>query len=256
MTDERRYGEAEIAEIFEAAARARGSDGRAVSPVSGLSLAELQAIGSEVGIAPERIAEAAVALEMRQGVAPRRKKMGLPIGVARTVDLPRAPTDQEWEMLVADLRATFGAHGKDRSEGGLRAWRNGNLHAYVEPTDTGHRLRLGTVNSGGVGMVRLGMGGLMAGLVMLVVLALNGQLPEDIGAAVLFALMGILALGVNAVRLSGWANEREEQMEHIAARALTIIRAEPGPAAIGDGGQRQRMDAPRPSGEHGRLALE
>lgn len=233
MTDERRYGEAEIAEIFEAAARARSADGRALSPAGGLSLAELQSIGGEVGIAPEQIAQAAAAVEMRRGALPRRKEMGLPVGVGRTVDLPRAPTDAEWEMLLADLRATFGAHGKDKSAGGLRAWTNGNLHAYVEPTDTGHRLRMGTVSGNGVGTARLGIGAIVASLAMLVVLALSGQLPEDFGAAVLFALMGIFFLGVNALRLPAWASEREEQMEHIAARARTLIPADPELPAIG-----------------------
>ena len=45
MTDERRYGDEEVAEIFKAASSARASEGRALSSTSGLSLAELQAIG-------------------------------------------------------------------------------------------------------------------------------------------------------------------------------------------------------------------
>src|SRR5215210_5297426 len=125
MTEERRYGEEEVAQIFEAAASAHGSEGRALSSAGGLSLGELQAIGGEVGIAPERIADAAAALDLRRGAAPRGTHLGMPVSVGRTVDLPRAPTDHEWELLVAELRETFGAHGKDRSSGGLRAWSNG-----------------------------------------------------------------------------------------------------------------------------------
>jgi hypothetical protein len=240
MTDERRYGEAEIAEIFEAAARARDAEGRALSPAGGLSLTELQAIGGEVGIAPERIADAAAALELRQGVAPRRKKMGLPVAVGRVVDLPRAPTDHEWEALVAELRQTFGAHGKDQSSGGLRAWRNGNLHAYVEPAEDGYRLRLGTTNANGLGMVRLGTGGLIAALLMLVIFFLSGERAGEVGAAAVFALMGIIALATNALQLPRWADEREAQMEHVAARARALVRAEPAPAMIGTGGGEQR----------------
>jgi hypothetical protein len=235
MTDERRYGEQEVAEIFEAAASARGSDGRALSSTGGLSLAELQAIGGEVGIAPERIADAAAALDLRRGAAPRRTYLGMPVAVGRTVDLPRAPTDHEWELLVAELRETFRAHGKDGSRGGLRAWTNGNLHAYVEPTDTGHRLRLGTMKSDGAAVGRLGIAGLLAGLVMLVILLLTGELEEEVGMAVLLALMGAAALGSNALRLPRWADEREQQMEYIATRARALIRAEPEPAAIGPG---------------------
>ena len=175
-------------------------------------------------IAPERIAHAAAALDLRRGAAPRGTHLGMPVSVGRTVDLPRAPTDREWEILVAELRETFGAHGKDGSQGGLRAWRNGNLHAYVEPTDAGHRLRLGTMKADGVALGRMGIVALLAALVMLVFLLASGEVGDNLAMAVLFATMGAAALGANALRLPRWADEREQQMEHIAARARTLIQ--------------------------------
>lgn len=229
MTDERRYGEDEIAEIFQAAASPRRSEGRALTSTGGFSLEELQAIGGEAGIAPERIADAAAALDLRRGAAPRRTHLGMPVSVGRTVELPRAPTDREWELLVAELRETFGAHGKDSTQGGLRAWRNGNLHAYVEPTDAGHRLRLGTVKSDGVAVGRLGLAALLTALVLLVLLLAGGEGLDDVGMAALLAAMGAAALGSNALRLPRWADEREEQMERIAARARALIRPAPEP---------------------------
>jgi len=228
MTDERRYGEDEVAEIFEAAANPRGP-GRALTSTGGFSLAELQAIGGEAGIAPERIADAAAALDLRRGVAPRRTHLGMPVSVGRTVELPRAPTDREWELLVAELRETFGAHGKESSQGGLRAWRNGNLHAYVEPTDSGHRLRLGTVKSNGIALGRVGVTAFLAALVMFVFLLAGGEVGDSIIVAGLFGAMGAVALGTNALRLPRWADEREDQMERIAARATALIRADPEP---------------------------
>ena len=111
----------------------------------GLTLAELQAIGHEVGLPPERIFEAASALDRRREVPPSRTSLGVPISVGLTVDLPRAPTDREWDMLVAELRTTFRARGRVESTGGSRQWVNGNLHAYVEPTQSGYRLRMGTL---------------------------------------------------------------------------------------------------------------
>ena len=218
--DERRYGEEEVAAIFEAAANPRApSGGRALTAADdGLSLSDLQAIGSEVGIAPERIAEAAAALELRGIPAPRRSYMGAPISVTRVVDLPRAPTDREWAMLVADLRQTFGAKGKESSSGDLRAWTNGNLHAYVEPTDDdGYRLRLGTLKGDAVAIGRMGIMGLLAGLLIVITLFLSGETGDALASALFFAVMGILALGTNALRLPRWAQEREEQMEHIGA---------------------------------------
>lgn len=231
--DERRYEEEEIAEIFEAAASPRASEGRALAPASGLSLAELQAIGGEVGIAPERIAEAAAALDVRGGGAPRRTYLGMPVSVGRTVDLPRAPTDREWDMLVAELRETFGARGKDRSSGGLRAWTNGNLHAYVELTESGYHLRLGTTKGNAVSSSRFGMFTLVLGLI-LAVLLFTEVLDEDLSVFLILPLMGIVALVMNALRLPRWAREREEQMDHIAIRARTIIAPVPEQVASGD----------------------
>jgi hypothetical protein len=226
MTDERRYGDEEVAAIFEAAASPQGSRGRALATAEGLSLAELQAIGGEVGIAPERIAHAAAALDLRGGAVPRRTYLGMPVSVGRTVDLPRVPTDLEWEQLLAELRATFGAHGKDRSSSGVRAWTNGNLHAYVEPTGAGHRLRLGTTKGNALALGRIGIAGLLVGLVMALFLLATGEVG-DASIFSLFAAFGAAALGANALLLPRWAHEREEQMEHIAARARTLIG--PGP---------------------------
>lgn len=233
MMDERRYQEEEVAEIFKAATSLRASGGPAPATAGGFSLAELQAIGGEVGIEPERIAEAAAALEVRGVAAPRRTQLGLPVSVARTVDLPRAPTDREWEMLVAELRETFGARGKDRSSGGLRAWNNGNLHAYVEPSETGYRLRLGTTKGGAAQGIQMGVAALVAGLILSVLLFAE-VLDEDLSVLLIPALVGIVILVMNAIRLPGWAREREAQMEHIATRARILIPAAPQSLPSGD----------------------
>lgn len=232
MTDERRYGDAEVAEIFQAAASPRASESRALSSTGGFSLAELQAIGGEVGIEPDRIAEAAAALDVRPVAAPRRTYLGMPVSVARTVDLPRAPTDHEWELLVAELRATFGARGKDRSSGGLRAWTNGNLHAYVEPTETGYRLRMGTTKGGAAQGIRMGMASVVAGVILSILLFAE-VLDEDLVVLLVASLVGALVLAKNALHLPRWAREREEQMDHIAVRARTLIQPAPEPAPSG-----------------------
>jgi hypothetical protein len=228
---ERRYDEDEVAEIFRAAANARDPEPQphALASVSGLSLAELQTIGGQVGIAPDRIADAAAAVELRRGAPPRRTYMGMPVSVGRVVELPRAPTDREWELLLTDLRETFGAHGRDRSQGGLRAWTNGNLHAYVEPKESGHRLRLGTMKSNAPVLGGLGIAGILLGLA-LTLMILTGIETGNVAGAIFVAVMGALALASNAVRLPRWADEREEQMERIAARARSLIRPEPLPA--------------------------
>ena len=226
MQDERTYGEDEVAEIFKAAAARRGPGSTAPAPARGFTLAELQSIGSEAGLAPEVVAEAAAAVELRRG-ALRRTEIGMPIAVGRTVDLPRAPTDREWEMIVADLRETFRARGRVGSRGDVREWTNGNLHAFVEPTPTGHRLRLGTTKGDAVGFNRLGAGGLGMALVTMIGLSVTGALPESIFLPLMMSAMGGGALAWNALRLPGWAEERETQMEGVAARARTLLGAAP-----------------------------
>src|SRR5207249_11031546 len=116
---ERRYNDKEIAAIFRAAAEAQQNPPHDVPRDEGLTLADLQAVGGEVGIPSEAVARAAQALDVRLD-AKSRTFLGLPIGVARTVNLNRRLTDEEWERLVVQLREVFNARGRTRSDGSLR----------------------------------------------------------------------------------------------------------------------------------------
>lgn len=226
MSAERRYGEDEVRRIFGLASSGPDDDRPELSSGNGLTLAELQEIGREVGLEPERIGAAAASLDVRGNALPRRRVLGMPIGVGRSVELPRAPTDLEWERIVAELRTTFDARGKVSSHGGLREWTNGNLHAYIEPTESGHRLRLRTLKGSAMAMNAAGAGALAFSLVALVVLALTGQLAEDLFAVVFFAMAGAGAFVYNALLLPHWAEERERQMEHIARTARALLSGE------------------------------
>src|SRR5713226_3983096 len=153
---ERRYNDKEIAAIFRGAAEeGPQSPQREVARDEGLTLAELQAIGSEVGISSDAVAQAARAVDVRLG-AVSRTFLGLPIGVARTVNLNRRLTDEEWERLVVQLREVFNARGRTRADGSLRQWTNGNLQVLLEPTETGHRLRFRTVHGAARASIRIG----------------------------------------------------------------------------------------------------
>src|SRR6185503_6120179 len=136
---ERRYADSEVSAIFRDAAT---ETQRRVAPIGsaqeGLTLSELQSIGREVGLTPDAIARAAVALDVQQSGTIRRR-LGLPIGVTRTVELPRKLSDDEWDRVVVQLREVFNATGRTRVEGGLRQWSNGNLQVRLEPTATGQR---------------------------------------------------------------------------------------------------------------------
>lgn len=217
---ERRYRDDEIAEIFEAAAAAARERRLGAGPAAGLTLSDLQAIGREVGIAPDRIAEAAAALE-HDRAAPARSLFRLPLSVRKVVTLPRAPTDQEWELLVGELRTTFEAAGKDGSRGNLRQWTNGNLHAFIEPTEAGARLRLGTTKGNAIALNWLGISWIVTAGFLAITGA--GGSDADVGEALLFGAMGVAMFIANTLRLPRWASTRERQMDHIASRAREIL---------------------------------
>lgn len=213
MSEERRYSETEIEKIFEIAAR-EGS-GWAEHPArDGLTLEELQSIGEEVGLSPARVSEAAAMLDRQHRDRGRLTVAGVPLGVRMRFDLPDAPTDREWGVLVTELRRTFGANGRISSAGELREWRNGNLHAVVEPTQEGYQLRMGTRKGQAPA---LALTGLFMFLMAFGMFAGGGV----IGPIVLSAV-GLLFLG-QLGRLPTWAELREAQMERIGQRAIELI---------------------------------
>ena len=93
MTRERRYRDEEVREVFELATRRGVSELPVRSETDGLTLADLQDIGREVGLEPTVVAQAAAALEARAPTALQRTSLGMPIEVGRTVVLPRPLTD-------------------------------------------------------------------------------------------------------------------------------------------------------------------
>jgi hypothetical protein len=226
MSAERRYNDDEVAAIFEAASTTPATRHEEPGSQQGLTLAELQAIGKEVGITPDHIAQAAASLEHLPPPLPRRRDLGMPVTAAHVVELPRPLTDREWSLLVADLREIFAARGTDNSRGDMRQWSNSNLHAVVEPTRTGWRLRLGTLKADGLALNRVSLFGLLmaAGITVAV-----GGNPEAFRGVIMLGSIGAGALILNALRLPRWAKLREQQMQEVAQRALALIGSSPRP---------------------------
>jgi len=232
MTD-RRYNDKEIAAIFRAATEGPLSPLRQVPPEEGLTLADLQAIGREVGISPAAVAQAAQALDIRRETA-ARTFFGLPIGVARTVNLNRRLTDPEWERLVVQLREVFNARGTTRSDGSLRQWTNGNLQVLLEPTEAGHRLRFRTLH--GAARASMGAGLAVFGVTATVAVAtaISGHLGDAIPEIVLLLAAGMAMIVNGALRLPGWARLRGRQMDALAAQIASAPTERSQPARSGD----------------------
>ena len=89
MPNERLYKEEEVKKIFEAASLEPHARDQSASPRDALTLREVQEIGRQVGIAPERIADAALAIDSSP---PSENPFGVSVNVRRTVALPRGPT--------------------------------------------------------------------------------------------------------------------------------------------------------------------
>lgn len=222
---ERRYTDEEVAAIFKRAAEEEPTSLSIKAAGKGMTLAALQDIGREVGISPESISHAALSLEMA-GKPGSRTFMGLPLGVGRTVELDRPLSDADWERLVADLRETFEASGTVKYDGPFRQWTNGNLQALVEPTPTGHRLRLQTVSGDSRALMTGGIAAVGVASATAIALAVAGSLGNA-GSIVGVGFMGLMGLGmfaVGALRLPAWARRRRTQIEAVTARLVTAVQ--------------------------------
>jgi hypothetical protein len=227
MTD-RRFNEAEVQAIFELASNAREqTQGRLPSP-EGMTLAQLQEIGRDVGIPSSEIARAAMAVE-RGTKKPARTFMGLPLGVERTIPLEKPLSEDEWDRLVVELRETFDARGVVKREGSIRLWANGNLHAYHEPTASGYRLRLRTVKGGARERIVGGLGMLGAASAALGVAVLSGAVGDTgmLVALASFGTAGAAMFGITAMGLPSWARLRQRQMDDLAERVASETRVLP-----------------------------
>jgi hypothetical protein len=228
---ERRYSEEEVAEIFARATEAQKASLPASRPAEGLTLRELQEVGREVGLPPDLVEQAAKSLDT-MGQPQRRRLLGfIPIGVGRTVELPRPLTDAEWHRLVTDLRETFDARGRLSESGPFKQWTNGNLQALLEPTPDGQRLRLKTLKGSALSLI--GTGAMMLGITSAIWVASRLAVTSfDTNGLSAFILTGLALLVAGIVPLPSWARTRHRQMEDIAERlAVSVSRREAEPSA-------------------------
>jgi hypothetical protein len=218
MTD-RRFNEDEVAAIFKQATESQQTPQRQSPSGEGLTLAEIQEIGRQVGIAPELVVRAAASLT-EAGTATSRKLLGLTVGVGRTIELDRKLTEDEWDRLVVDLRETFDARGTVRQEGSFRQWTNGNLQVLLEPTPTGQRIRLRTVKANARAWM---MGGLVTSSIagIVAIASMLGGSHYNLGVAAEIAVIAAGQLAIGALQLPSWAWLRRKQMEEIAQRLAT-----------------------------------
>ncbi len=235
MSTDRRYSEQEVAFILERASNAEAASAEAPmeeSPAlpttrtaTGLTLTQLTEIAGEVGLSAASITEAARAVD-RGDLAPtaRQTMLGLPVGVARTISIDRPVSDAEWERMVVLFRQTFNTRGTTGRDGSLRHWSVGNLHAMLEPTATGHQLRLQTRKGDVPATLGVGAAASALGLFSTYALLAKDVIPVGawIGPGILLGA-GVVLLSRTVFGLGPWARTRAAQMEQLATDVTKIL---------------------------------
>lgn len=216
---ERRFTQEEVEAIFKRAAEAQQAVPLLRNPDEGMTLAQLQEIGREVGMSADQISAAAGSIQ-RTGHTTKRTLLGLPIGVGRTVDLDRKLSDSEWERLVVELRDVFDAKGRLKQEGNFRQWSNGNLQALLEPMGETHRLRLRTFKANARAYIAAGSALVFVAIMLLIADAAKGQ-AMDMSRFWLTMLLGGGFFGIGAAMIPPWARERQRQMREITERVAS-----------------------------------
>jgi hypothetical protein len=208
-------------------------------------------VGREVGIPPERVATAAAEMAAASaedaaagsGALARRTSWGAPVAVGRAAELARAPSDDEWHALVADLRDMTGTAGRVISHGDAREWTTGELQVFIEPSPAsptgqegqagtaGHRVRVTASRPARLEVLGLGSAALVVGLLFLLTSALDaatfGPILEWLIPAVVAAL-GAGSIAARSVGMRRWEVEAEQEMERIVDRTRALLEAPPG----------------------------
>jgi hypothetical protein len=226
---ERRFSDAEVAQIFERATS--GHALQATGAADGMTLAELQSIGKEVGIPAEQIARAALSLSAGEA-KPTQRFLGMTTGVGHTVHLARKLTDEEWERFIVEVRETFNARGTMTSQGSLKQWSNGNLQVLLEPTDAGHRVRFKTVKGDAPGTLGVGLVMSAVSVIGEMTAVLTG-VAHDVGLVASLGFLGAMGIGAaatTALRLPRWVSARKAQMEELGAQ-VSAMALKPPPAS-------------------------
>lgn len=215
LAGERKFNEREVREILRSAESEPAKK-------SGLTLSELQSVAAEVGLDPTSVARAAARIETRQ--RPLRTQLGLPLEVSHIAPLKRSLTDREWQMLVAELRSTFRAKGQVNDDVGMREWWNGNLHACIEPTESGYQLRMGSYKSNARIMNLVGGVSSVTALVIAGIAFATANPALGITSSV-FSLPGIGVITSNLARVPHWARTRLKQMQDIEGKLRAMMSA-------------------------------
>lgn len=238
---ERRFDDDEIRDILARATEVRAEVSALPAPAAthghghGLTLAELQDVAAEAGIAPDRVAEAALALERDQAVLPApRTQLGVVVSSSHVVRLPRMLRPDEWDRFVVRLRDTFDEAGEVRTEGSLQSWTTGHLQVLLEPLDQGARLRFQSLENDAKQYLDAGLAMGASGVILAVLLSgltlLTGKpLPVPLfGMSAVLPAIGAALWAVGRSRAHRLLPRSRAGFQALGEEALRVVDAERG----------------------------
>ncbi|MGI8549152.1 MAG: hypothetical protein ACR2M1_17825 [Gemmatimonadaceae bacterium] len=152
--------------------------------------------------------------------------LGLPVSVAQTVALPRALDDAEWRRLVAFLRDTFEAQGREDQVAGRREWRNGNLRIAVESLGDSGLLQMRTRKGDARSLIRTGVSLLLGSVVVEAATTLAHTGAHAAAGVLTLALGGAAMATVGALQLPSWSAARRKQFDTVAQYARQLSAGE------------------------------
>lgn len=117
----RRYSEKEVGLILRRATEFQRSEPSAADP-TGLTLAELQEVASEVGIDPAYLRRAAAELEAGAGSGPWDKFLGGPLAFVLERTIPGEFPESRFEELVPLMQASTAGQGNASAVGKTLTW--------------------------------------------------------------------------------------------------------------------------------------
>jgi len=205
--EERRFTDGEVREILKRAVERTSS--RDVAKREGVSLAELQAIGSEVGISPARLAEAARSV-VDSGLQRPNPFLGSPTLLSFERRVPRVFDPDDAPQILGAIRRTMGVQGEAAEIRGSLEWSAkgevGERHVSVSAKDavTTIRASANLKNVAVATFLPAGMVGVMLSMFGFIVAAEEGSL----GGMVLF-LMVLPVLYATLRRILRRVTERE-----------------------------------------------
>lgn len=222
---ERRYSDEDVKRILFSAVE---SDAALSTDATecGMTLAEIQSIAAEAGVSPASVGAAADALDHPPSAPANARVFGLPISVGHTVALPRALDDAEWRRLVAFLRDTFQAQGREEQVAGRREWRNGNLRITVESLGDSALLQMRTRKSDARSLIRAGISLLLGSVVVETATTLAHRGAHAAAGVLTLALGGAAMAAVGALQLPSWSAARRKQFDAVAQYARRLSAGE------------------------------